>query len=292
MLPDLTIAEMLTLGRPLRSVEFFPPKDEAGMVLLRETAGEIRKLNPDFVSITYGAGGGTRARTASIARMLREEYGFCTMAHLTCVNHDAREVVAIAAEHAAAGLRNLMALRGDVPAGMTAEEAFRGGLRYGADLVALLRREVPEMCLGVGGYPEKHPEAASFDADLAHLKAKVDAGAAFITTQLFFDNGSYHHFVARCRKAGIRVPVVPGIMPVLSLKQVQRFTALCGSSLPAALVRALEDCGEDAAEVEAVGVEWAARQCRDLLHNGAPGFHLYILNRSRAALALVRALKV
>lgn len=292
MLPDLTISELLSIGRPLKSVEFFPPKDDAGVEQLRETAREIRKLSPDFVSITYGAGGSTRERTASIARLLREDYGFITMAHLTCVNHTREEASAVAGAHHAAGIRNLMALRGDVPKGLTAETAFKDGLRYGSDLVALLKERHPDVCLGVGGYPERHPEAASLEADIAALKRKVDAGADFITTQLFFDNSVYDYFVDRCRAAGIRVPIVPGIMPVLSLKQVQRFTQMCGASLPPALIARLEDCREDPQAQEAVGVEWAARQCRDLLRNGAPGFHLYILNRASAALRLVRALGV
>lgn len=292
MLPDLTISDLLATGRKLKSVEFFPPKDEAGLAQLQATAREIRKLTPDFVSITYGAGGSTRERTASIARMLREDYGFITMAHLTCVNHSEPEVAAVAGAHWEAGLRNIMALRGDVPKGLQPSEAFREGLRYGADLVRLLKRDYPGICLGVGGYPERHPEAPSLAADIEALKRKVDAGADFITTQLFFDNGSYYHFVDRCRKAGIPVPILPGIMPVQSLRQIRRFTELCGATLPASLVATLEDCGDDPASVEAAGVEWAARQCRDLLHNGAPGFHLYILNRAPAALRLVRALGV
>jgi methylenetetrahydrofolate reductase (NADPH) len=292
MLPDLRITDLLETGRPLKSVEFFPAKDEAGLSQLRATAREIRKLSPDFVSITYGAGGTTRERTASIARLLREDYGFITMAHLTCVNHTADEVLAIAREHHAAGIRNIMALRGDVPKGLTREEAFKDGLRSGSDIVALLKKHLPDICLGVGGYPEKHPESPSVASDIDALRRKVDAGADFITTQLFFDNSVYYLFEERCRRAGIRIPIIPGIMPVLSLKQIRRFTELCGSTLPAALVARLEACGDDAAAMEQVGAEWAARQCRDLLNNGAPGFHLYILNRAPAALSLIRALRI
>lgn len=292
MLPDLRIDELLSIGRPLKSIEFFPPKDEAGVEQLRLTAREIRKLNPDFVSITYGAGGSTRERTAAIARLLREEFGFITMAHLTCVGHSPAEVLAVARQLQATGIRNVMALRGDLPKGLSAATAFHPELRYGSDLVALLQRELPEVCTGVGGYPERHPEASSLSADIDALRRKVDAGASFITTQLFFDNAVYYYFVDRCRRAGITVPILPGLMPVLSLKQIQRFTGMCGATLPAPLVQRLEDCGDDAAALEAVGVEWAVRQCHDLLHNGAPGFHLYVLNRAAAALRLVRALRV
>lgn len=290
MTPDLPISSLFGRGHPLKSVEFFPPKDDAGLDQLRQTAKEIRKLGPDFVSITYGAGGSTRERTAMIARMLRDECGFLTMAHLTCVNHTRDEIAQIAHAHHAAGLRNIMALRGDVPKGLTPETAFKDGLRYGSDIVALLKKEHADFCLGVGGYPEKHPEAGSLDADIDTLKRKVDAGADFVTTQLFFDNSVYFRFVDLCRARGINVPIVPGIMPVGSLKQVRRFTELCGTSLPYRLVKRLEAAGDSADAVEFVGLEWAVTQIRDLLAHGVPGYHLYILNRAKSALSLVAGL--
>jgi methylenetetrahydrofolate reductase (NADPH) len=287
---DPRIDTLLAAGRPLRSLEFFPPKDDAGVEALRQTAAALRSIDPAFVSVTYGAGGSTRERTSQVSAILREEFGYAVMPHLTCVNHTRDEVLAIARTHHQAGIRNIMALRGDVPKGVEPTAAFKDGLRYGSDLVGLLNEALPELCLGVGGYPEKHPEAASALADIDHLKRKVDAGAAFITTQLFFENDVYHRFVDRCHLHGITIPIVPGIMPVLSLKQAQRMTSLCGSTLPASLARRLEVAGESAEAVEFVGLEWAIGQIRDLLARGAPGYHLYILNRAKSALALAAGL--
>ena len=290
MTPDRPISELFAQRRPLRSLEFFPPKDDAGIAALRATAAALQRMSPDFVSVTYGAGGGTRERSAQVGEILRRDFGFTVMPHLTCVGHTRDELAAIADRHHAAGFRNIMALRGDPPKGETLFTPFRDGLRHAADLVALLRAHHPDLCLGVAGYPEKHPEAPSLEADLVHLKTKVDAGAAFVTTQLFFDNDLYFRFVDRCRAAGIAVPIVPGIMPVLSLKQIQRFTTMCGAQLPAKLVTRLEAAADHADVVEHVGIDWALTQIRDLLARGAPGFHLYILNRAKAALALTAGL--
>jgi methylenetetrahydrofolate reductase (NADPH) len=183
-----------------------------------------------------------------------------------------------------------MTLRGDPPKGETSFTPYKDGLRYASDLVELLKSRHSDFCLGVGGYPEKHPEAPSLEIDLAHLKRKVDAGAAFITTQLFFDNSIYYRFVEKCRAAGINVPIVPGIMPVLSLKQIQRFTAMCGTTLPQKLITRLEVAAENTDVVETIGIDWALTQIRDLLAQGAPGYHLYILNRAKGALALTAGL--
>jgi methylenetetrahydrofolate reductase (NADPH) len=288
--PDRSIAELFARGRPLRSLEFFPPKDDAGVEALRQTAAALQKIQPDFVSVTYGAGGSTRDRTAQLSSLLRTEFGFTVMPHLTAVNHSPEDILAIADEHHARGIRNIMALRGDVPRDVPAAEAFRENLRYGSDVVALLKHRHGDFCLGVGGYPEKHPEALSLDVDLANLRRKVDAGASFVTTQLFFDNAHYFRFVDRCRALGIQVPIVPGIMPVLSLKQIRRFTELCGAQLPPKFVTRLEAAGDQPEIVETIGIDWALGQIRDLLDRGAPGYHLYILNRSRAALTLAAGL--
>ena len=288
--PDRPISELFAQGRPVRSVEFFPPKDEAAVDALHQTAAALARIRPDFVSVTYGAGGSTRARTAQVSAMLRREFGFTVMPHLTAVSHTSSEVAAVADEHYATGIRNIMALRGDVPAGLTRDEAFADGLRFGSDVVALLKARHPDFCLGVGGYPERHPEAPSIDADMVTLRRKVDAGAAFVTTQLFFDNADFYRFVDRCRAVGIDVPIVPGIMPVLSLKQVTRITGLCGASLPDRLVRRLEAADDHPETVEAMGIDWALTQIRDLLDHEAVGYHLYILNRARAALALAAGL--
>jgi methylenetetrahydrofolate reductase (NADPH) len=287
---DRPISELFAQRRPLRSLEFFPPKDDAGVEALRQTATAVRKIAWDFVSVTYGAGGSTRERTAQMSAMLKDEFGFTVMPHLTCVGHSRDELAYIADCIHAAGFRNIMALRGDPPKGAASFEVAPDGLRYASDLVTLLKARHADFCLGVGGYPEKHPEASSFDADLTHLKRKVDAGAAFVTTQLFFDNAVYYRFVEKCRAVGIAVPIVPGIMPVLSLKQIERITSLSGSSLPPALTRRLAVAAESPDVVEIVGIDWALTQIRDLLNHGAPGYHLYILNRAKSALALAAGL--
>lgn len=290
MTPDRSISELFAQKRPLRSLEFFPPRDDAGVQALRATAGALKRMNPDFVSVTYGAGGSTRDRTAQVSALLREEFGYTVMPHLTCVGHSRGELAEIADLIHARGFRNIMTLRGDPPKGATEFQVAADGLRNASELVSLLKSRQPGFCLGVAGYPEKHPEAASLDVDLTNLKRKVDAGAAFVTTQLFFDNTVYYRFVERCRAAGIDVPIVPGIMPVLSFKQIQRFTQMCGATLPRQLITRLEVAAEDTDVVETIGIDWALTQIRGLLANGAPGYHLYILNRAKAALALTAGL--
>ena len=290
MAADRPIAPLFGQNRPVRSLEFYPPKDDAGVAALRQTAAALQGVAPDFVSVTYGAGGSTRERTAQVSGLLKNELGFTVMPHLTCVGHSRAELNDIADRIHGDGFRNIMTLRGDPPKGATEFKATADGLRHADELVTLLKSRHPDFCLGVAGYPEKHPEAPSAEDDLAHLRHKVDAGAAFVTTQLFFDNEVYFRFVARCRAAGIAVPVVPGIMPVLSLKQIQRFTTMCGASLPEKLVRRLEAAGEQADVAEAIGIDWALAQIRDLLAQGAPGYHLYILNRAKGALTLAAGL--
>jgi methylenetetrahydrofolate reductase (NADPH) len=290
MNPDRPISELFAQQRPLRSLEFFPPKDEAGVAALRDTALLLKRIAPDFVSVTYGAGGSTRERTAQVSRLLREEIGFTVMPHLTCVGHSRAELSGVADRLYADGYRNIMTLRGDPPKGQNEFVPYLDGLRYANDLVALLKERHADFCLGVGGYPEKHPEAPSPGVDLDNLKRKVDAGAAFVTTQLFFDNAVYYRFVEKCRARGIQVPIVPGIMPVLSLKQIRRFTEMCGAHLPERLTKRLEAAGETPEIVESVGIDWAVTQIRDLLAQGAPGYHLYIMNRAKSALALAAGL--
>jgi methylenetetrahydrofolate reductase (NADPH) len=287
---DRSISALFDAGRPLRSLEFFPPRDDVGVTALRAAATALQRIPWDFVSVTYGAGGTTRDRTAQVSALLKDELGFTVMPHLTCVGHSRAELAAIADRLHADGFRNIMTLRGDPPKGVAAFTPAADGLRYASELVTLLKSRHPDFCLGVGGYPEKHPEAVSLDADLDALKRKVDAGASFVTTQLFFDNAIYLRFVEKCRARGITVPIVPGIMPVLSLKQIQRIATLSGSVLPGPLLRRLEVASEDADVVEFIGVDWALDQIRDLLAHGAPGYHLYILNRARSALTLAAGL--
>lgn len=290
MTPDRPISELFAERRVLRSLEFFPPKDDAGVEALRATAQALRRMQPDFVSVTYGAGGTTRDRTAQVSAMLRTEFGFTVMPHLTCVGHSRAELSALADRIHGGGFRNIMTLRGDPPKGTTEFKVATDGLRHASELAELLKARHNDFCLGVAGYPEKHPEAPSLEADLTHLRRKADAGAAFVTTQLFFDNAVYYRFVEKCRAAGITVPIVPGIMPVLSLKQIQRFTQMCGATLPEQLTKRLEAAADNADVVETIGIDWALNQIRGLIANGAPGYHLYILNRAKGALALAAGL--
>lgn len=290
MTPDRPISELFAQKRPVRSLEFFPPKDDAGVEALRAAAATLKRMNPDFVSVTYGAGGTTRDRTAQVSAMLKHDFGFTVMPHLTCVGHSRAELAVVADRIYEGGFRNIMTLRGDPPKGTTEFKVATDGLRNAGELVTLLKSRHDDFCLGVAGYPEKHPEASSLDVDLTNLKRKVDAGAAFITTQLFFDNTLYYRFVERCRAAGIEVPILPGIMPVLSLKQIQRFTQMCGATLPKQLITRLEVAAENTDVLETLGIDWALTQIRGLLANGAPGYHLYILNRAKGALALTAGL--
>jgi methylenetetrahydrofolate reductase (NADPH) len=289
MSADRPISELFASRKTVRSLEFFPPKDDTQMRMLHDSAAALRRIAPDFVSITYGAGGTTRERTAHAAALLKKDFGFTVMPHLTCVGHSRNELNDIADRLHATGFRNIMTLRGDLPKdpGFTPAP---DGLRYAAELVALLKARHPDFCLGVAGYPEKHPQATTLGADLDHLKRKVDAGADFITTQLFFDNALYYRFVESCRERDINVPIIPGIMPVLSLKQIKRFTEMCGAHLPQKLVTRLEAAAENPDVVEIIGLDWAFTQIRGLLANGAPGYHLYIMNRAKSALALAAGL--
>jgi len=285
------ITAMLGAGRPLVSVEFFPPKTPEGARQILDTAEKLAPYKPDFVSITYGAGGSTRERTLEYGLILRDRFGFEVMPHLTCVGHTRAELRAVLDRLRDAGFRNLMVLRGDPPKGEAEFKPHPDGLRHASELVAFIRQHYPNFCLGVGGYPETHPEAPSPEVDLINLKTKVDAGADFITTQLFFDNSVYFKFVERCRKAGIIVPIVPGILPALSHAQVERFTTFCKATYPAKLVIKLSALtGQDAA-TEAAGVEWADAQIRELVQKKVPGLHLYIMNRASSALALFARLQ-
>jgi len=287
----LSIKHRLATNDPLFSVEFFPPKSDDSAQQLLLTAEQMQVYNPDFVSITYGAGGSTRSRTLNYARKLHEDYGYAVMPHLTCVGHSREELKQTIAEFKSAGLKQIMALRGDPPKGETSFVPHPDGLRYANELVQLIREVYPECELGVAGYPEKHPEAPSLEIDLLNLKRKVDAGATFVTTQLFFDNNAYFEFVYNCRRVGITVPILPGLMSVTSYKQALRFCDMCGTSVPTALNEQLIAAGDDEAAVEAIGIKWSYQQAHELLKRGAPGIHLYILNRSGPAIALMKKLQ-
>lgn len=286
-----SLQNRLSRNEPLFSIEFFPPKSDAAAAQLLRTAERLRAYEPDFASITYGAGGGTRSRTLKYARRLSEEYGYSVMPHLTCVGHSRGELKEIIEEFKQAGLRQIMALRGDPPKGETNFKPHPDGLSYANELVQLIRKTYPECAIGVAGYPEKHPEATSPDLDLLNLKRKVDAGATFVTTQLFFDNAHYFNFVDRCRSAGITVPIIPGLMSITSYQQAKRFCEMCGTLIPAELEAQLGSVDDEPETIEKIGIEWTYNQARELLEKGAPGLHLYILNRAGPAIALMDQLQ-
>lgn len=287
----ISIVDRFNSRAPILSAEFYPPKSEQAAESLLLAAKELQAIPLDFVSITYGAGGSTRSRTLKYASQLRNEFGYEVMPHLTCVGHSKDELREIIAEFKSAGFNKIMALRGDPPKGQVDFKAHQDGLSHANELVHLIGDAFSECSIAVAGYPEKHPECASAEIDLLNLKRKVDAGATFITTQLFYDNAHYFNFVEKCRNAGITVPILPGLMSINSRDQAIRFCAMCGTSIPRDLDDALLAAGDDAVAVEKVGLDWTFRQAKELLQNNAPGVHLYILNRSGPALELVQKLQ-
>ncbi len=288
MTPDQPISNVLSEEKPVVSVEFFPPKDEAGGKQILDAAGKIREeIQPDFVSITYGAGGGTRERTFRYARLLKEEYDFEVMPHLTCVGSSRSELRDILSSYWDSGFRNVMALRGDPPKGETTFKPHPDGLPYATDLVRLIREAFPEICMGVAGYPEVHPEANSPEDDLRYLKDKVDAGGSFVTTQLFYDNTNFLRWAQGCRENGIEAPLIPGLMPIRSAKQARRFC----EHIPDELSQALDEAGDDPEKTQEVGIDWTTRQVTELFEAGYKAVHLYIMNRSGAAVEVIRRLR-
>jgi methylenetetrahydrofolate reductase (NADPH) len=287
----MRIAPLLGRGKPVFSFEFFPPKTEAGDRALVKTLAELRPLEPDFVSVTYGAGGTTRDRTVELVGHIKNELGIEAMAHLTCVGASRDELSGVLDRLEGAGISNVIALRGDPPVGEDGFSPHPEGLSYATELVALIRSQDRPFCLAAACYPEKHLEASSMEDDVRHLREKVDAGAEFLITQLFFDNQVYFDFVRRVRAAGIEVPIVAGIMPITDLSQIERFTQRCGATIPKRLHDILAPHREDPAKVESLSIDYAIGQCRELLDRGAPGVHFYTLNRSRATRDILTALR-
>ncbi len=287
----MRIDKLLEDDGPVFSFEFFPPKTEQGERNLYAALGELKTLDPAFVSVTYGAGGSTREKTIEIVKHIREEYGLEAMAHFTCVGATVPELQATLAEMREAGIDNVLALRGDPPAGEETWTKTEGGLEYSRELVELIAGGYP-FAIGAACFPETHIHAVSPEADLEHLGEKVRAGVDFLITQLFFDNAVYFDFLARARAAGIEVPIIPGIMPITRVGQVERMAGMCGSSIPDGLRRELHARGEDPEAVLDFGVAYATLQCAELLAGGAPGIHFYTLNRSPATRAILSALKL
>jgi methylenetetrahydrofolate reductase (NADPH) len=286
----MKIAALFGQPRPVVSFEFFPPKTAEGVESLYRTVEELRPCRPSFVSVTYGAGGSTRDRTLELVTRIQRELGITAMAHLTCVGSTRTELGEVLRRLHDGGIHNVLALRGDPPKGETAFQPVAGGFRYASELVAFIREQGLDFCIGAACYPEGHVETRDLEADLQHLVTKVRAGADFLVTQLFFDNEDYRAFVRRARSAGIDVPIVPGLMPVTNVGQTERFTQMCGSRIPQELHRRLRIVANDPSAVVATGVQWCVDQGRALLRAGAPGLHFYTLNRSSATLAVHAAL--
>jgi methylenetetrahydrofolate reductase (NADPH) len=285
------IRDVINRGWPVFSFEFFPPKTDDGAKGLMHAVLDLNEVwKPDFVSVTYGAGGSTRERTIEVVTRLQGELGIRTMAHLTCVGTSREELRGIVDRLVESGIQNILALRGDAPSEAGPFRPAAGGFAHATDLIALLAAYC-HFDIGGACYPEKHPESVSPEDDLRWARAKVEKGASFLITQLFFDNQLYFDFVARLRAQGIKVPVLPGIMPITNVAQVERFTKLCGATIPPELAARLARVKDDPALVMATGIEHAIRQCRNLLERGAPGLHFYTLNKSYATRCVLAAVR-
>jgi methylenetetrahydrofolate reductase (NADPH) len=286
----MRIDQILGKGRQAVSFEFFPPKTEQGFTSLFQTIEDLRPLSPSYVSVTYGAGGSTRQKTVDLVGRIQNEIGIRAMAHLTCVGHTSAELGSIVDELHGRGIRNILALRGDPPAGQSQFVATEGGFAYANELADFIHRRKPDMCIGVAGYPEGHPQCLNRTRDLENLKKKVDAGGCFVVTQLFFDNAEFYRFRDEARAMGIGVPIIAGIMPVTNVSQIKRFVGMCGAKIPHRLLTKLERIENDPDAVHQTGVEYAVMQCKDLLFNEVDGLHFYTLNKSKATVEICREL--
>jgi methylenetetrahydrofolate reductase (NADPH) len=286
----MRIDRILGNRRPVFSFEFFPPKTDDGQRTLEGTLEVLKDDTPDFVSVTYGAGGTTRERTVEITKWIKQNLGIEAMAHLSLVGEAEERLVEILEELQDVGIENVLALRGDPPRGETEWKPHPGGLHYSVELIRLIRERF-DFSIGAACFPEVHPEAPDRDTDLRYAREKVEAGAGFLVTQLFLDNEIYFEFVEHAREAGIEVPIIPGIMPITNVSQIKTITGMCGATIPAELERELEGRADDPEAVAELGVAYATLQCSDLLARGAPGVHFYTLNRSPATRAILAALR-
>jgi methylenetetrahydrofolate reductase (NADPH) len=285
----MKIKDILQEGQPVFSFEFFPPKNDEGFTQLYNTMENLRARNPGYVSVTYGAGGSTRSKTLELVSRLKHKLGIESMAHLTCVGHSADEIRGILDILRDDKIDNILALRGDPPQGETAFVKTENGFGFANELVEFIKKDY-SFCIGVAGYPEGHTECPDKIRDLENLKRKVNAGADFIVTQLFFDNEHYFNFLQAAESIGIKIPIIPGIMPIINFKQIKRFTEMCGATIPKALFAQLEKHQEDADAIKKIGMEHSLSQCQELLSNGAPGIHFYTMNRSNATVAILDGL--
>jgi len=287
----MQIKNILKRGFSL-SFEVFPPVREGNLESLFTTIAELQIVSPDFISVTYGSGGGSKDKTVAIAARIKSEFPCEALAHLTCVGASALEIKAILTQLSGEGVENILALRGDPPKD---EKFFRpspGGFSFASELIHFIREnwEGGEICIGTAGYPEKHPEAPSLAVDIENLRNKVAAGADFITTQLFFDNDVYFRFVEASRRKGITVPIIPGIFPVLNYAQITKIVSLCHAKIPLELGEKLNRFRDYPAETEKYGIEFAIKQTEGLITAGVPGLHFYTMNKSSAVLPIIEAL--
>jgi methylenetetrahydrofolate reductase (NADPH) len=284
----MTLSAVYGPGKFGLSFELFPPKTPQGVANLFQHVGRLIDFEPSFITCTYGAGGSTQELTLEIVARVHREFKIPVATHLTCVGRTVDELRTYLRTAREQGVQNVVALRGDPPKGDTTFTAIEGGLRYANELVTLIHQEFPELGIAVAGYPEKHQEAPSHDIDLANLKRKVDSGADVVVTQLFYNNEDFFRFRDRCHALGIRLPIVPGLLPVTNFAQIKRITSLCGAQLPPPFVQQMEAAGDAADEQFKIGVEFATRQTKELLDAGVPGIHFYVLNRSEAATEVLR----
>jgi methylenetetrahydrofolate reductase (NADPH) len=279
----MRISDRYQKPKPVISFEFFPPKTDRGFTSLFRTIEELKTLDPDFVSVTMGAGGSTRSKTVDLVIRIQNEIEITAMAHLPCVGFERSQVGDIVSQLADAGVQNILALGGDPPVDDTSFVPPQDGFDYANELVGFIHEQNRDLCVVGACYPETHPSAPSPEIDLENLKRKVEAGAQLLITQLFFDNSKFFAFMDRVRSAGIDVPVAPGIMPIINLAGIRRMTSMSGCAMPGNLTALLGELGEDDdAGVQELGVRWATEQCRELLDNEIPGIHFYCLNKSSA----------
>jgi methylenetetrahydrofolate reductase (NADPH) len=286
----MKITDLFTQSPRTYSFEFFPPKDEISAVDFGINVGQLLKLSPTFVTVTYGAGGSTQGRTFALVNYLQNKIGLTTMAHYTCVSASRTTTLRDLQALKQAGMENLMLLRGDPPAGETAFETPENGFNYASELIAFVKENGFDFCIGGGAYPEKHPEAVSADDDVRHLKEKVTAGADFLITQLFFINDIYFRFVEQCRAAGIACRIIPGVIPITTYSQLLRFTQMSRTAVPPDLEDRMKTHENDPKKLYQTGMDYTIKQCRNLLLTGAPGLHFYTLNKSRATVEIFETL--
>ncbi len=287
----MKVIKALKKGKPTLSFEFFPPKTPEQEKRLFEVLAELKKFNPDFASVTYGALGTAREKTFYWVKEIKEKFKIEPLAHLTCIAATKDSIREQIEELDRMGVKNILALRGDPPEGTAEFTPPPDGFKYAKELIAFIRENKPDFCLGGAGFPEGHRDAPNLELDTQYLKEKVDAGTEYIITQLFFDNRFYFSLLERARKAGISVPIVPGLMPITSLKQIKKMTSICGATIPPKLLDRLESAGEDNAAVQKIGVEQTVSQCRELLKAKVPGLHFFVLNQSGPISRILKELK-